>query len=101
VDDIGFWIAALTRMPAVGGHASKARLTLAATLLVGTLIIPTSPVAASQSMCPDGMVPMFVIFDPDLAKKDRNGNGIVCVKSADSGTKGGPDDRIVSDDIIV
>jgi hypothetical protein len=88
-------------MPAVGGHATKARLTLAASLLVATLIIPASPVVASQYNCPDGMVPTFVIIDPDLAKKDRNGNLIVCVKNQDGDTKGGPDDRIVTDDIVV
>jgi hypothetical protein len=78
----------------------RARVTLAATLLAATLIAPASPVAAAQYTCPDGMMPVPVIFDPDLAKKDRNGNFIVCVKYQDGDTKGGPDDRIVSDDIL-
>lgn len=78
----------------------RARLSLAATFLVATLITPASPVAAAQYTCPDGMMPVFVIIDPELAKKDLNGNLIVCVKYQDGDAKGGPDDRIVSDDIL-
>ena len=45
-------------------------------------------------------MPVPVIIDSELAKKDRNGNLIVCVKYKDGDTNGGPDDRIVSDDIL-
>ena len=78
----------------------KARLTLAAMFLTTALFTPASPVAAAQYTCPDGMMPTLVIVDPSLAKKDRNANFIVCAKDLNGDTKGGPDDRLVIDDIL-
>jgi hypothetical protein len=78
------------------------RLAVAAAVLVATLALPVGASAAA-SICPDGMQPTFVVFDPDYAKRDKNSNGIVCVKNADGGGKGGPDDKAptVTDDVVL
>jgi hypothetical protein len=79
----------------------KRRLSVPAVLLIA-LFLPAG-VSAATYACPDGMAPIPVILLPDGAKKDRNGNFIVCVKYADGGVKGGPDDRPsdVADDIVL
>jgi hypothetical protein len=57
---------------------------------------------ATQYICPDGMypIPMSSLLVPSGQAKDKNGNGIVCVKYKDGEFTGGPDDR-VSDDIVL
>jgi hypothetical protein len=83
--------------------AAMVRLFLVATaLLTATALVPLQ-VSAVTYLCPDGMMPVPVLLDPDSAKKDRNGNGWVCVKYVDSGVKGGPDDKPteVVDDIVL
>jgi hypothetical protein len=78
------------------------KLAVPAAVLVATLLVPAGTSAATFT-CPDGMIPIPVIAFPDGAKKDRNGNFIVCVKYADDGVKGGPDDKPsdVTDDIVL
>jgi hypothetical protein len=78
------------------------RLAVPAAVLVATLLLPAGTSAAT-STCPSSMEPIFVILVPEYAKKDRNGNFIVCVKQADGGVKGGPDDKSpdVTDDIVL
>lgn len=71
-------------------------------LTAATVLFLAPPAGADPtSTCPDGFAPIPVILDPDGAKKDRNGNGIVCRKIEDRGkTVGGPDDRL-TDDILI
>ena len=78
------------------------KLAVPAGVLVAACMLPAGTSAAT-STCPDGMTPTLVIVNPEYAKRDRNGNFIVCVKDANAGAKGGPDDksRNVADDIIV
>ncbi len=80
----------------------KRRLAVPAAVLITTLLLPVG-VSGATYTCPDGMGPVPVFLVPEGTKKDRNGNGIVCVKFADGGVKGGPDDKPsdVSDDIIL
>jgi hypothetical protein len=73
-------------------------------LIVATLFVvamPASVAADPTSICPDGMlmVPADSVVSGDA--KDNNQNGLVCAKYTDGGFKGGPDDRAVSDDIIL
>jgi hypothetical protein len=78
------------------------KLAVPAAVLVATMLMPAGASAAT-STCPPSMAPTFVILVPDQAKKDRNGNLIVCVKVVDGDAKGGPDDKSpdVTDDIIL
>jgi hypothetical protein len=91
-------MSATTRIP-----ASKMLRLLFATAFLAVITAAPVAVSAATSVCPDGMAPMFVIIDPDLAKKDRNGNLIMCAKFMDDGAKAGPDDKpaYVVDDIVL
>jgi hypothetical protein len=73
-------VAVITAIAFAGGLASTAR-----------------PVAADQvaGVCPDGFVPVFAAVVPNGDKKDKNQNGLVCVKYSDSKIIGGPDDDTI------
>jgi hypothetical protein len=66
-----------------------------------SLTMPAVVAADPTSPCPDQKypIPMSSLLVPNGDVKDKNGNGIVCVKLTDGGFKGGPDDR-VTDDIL-
>ncbi len=68
-----------------------------------SVAMPAGVAADPTSTCPDGMypIPASSVLIPSGQVKDKNGNGIVCVKYSDGGFKGGPDDRTVSDDILL
>ena len=71
---------------------------------VGGLAALAQPPAVSAdptSACPDHFVPVPVVFLPDGAKKDRNGDFIVCGKAGQDGSfHAGPDDQIVDNNIV-
>lgn len=71
-------------------------------ITAATILFLAPPAGADPtSTCPDGFVLVPVILDPDGAKNDRNGNGLVCRKVEDRGkVVGGPDDRF-TDDILI
>jgi hypothetical protein len=69
---------------------------LAAAMAVTSLALRASPVAADQPVpCPDGFVQAPAAAVPSGAQKDKNGNGLVCVKWKDSKIVGGPDDDTI------
>jgi hypothetical protein len=72
-------------------------------VLAAALLGMTMPagVAASTSICPDGMFifPTFAVQSGQA--KDKNNNGLVCAKYLNGDTKGGPDDRTTIDDIVI
>jgi hypothetical protein len=74
-------------------------------LVVAALSVAMPAVVAADpsSTCPDQKypIPMSSLLVPNGEVKDKNHNGIVCVKYTDGGFKGGPDDRTVSDDILL
>jgi hypothetical protein len=72
----------------------KASMLLLAVLLTTLAFAP--PVAADQvGVCPDGFVPIPAATVPNGAKKDKNANGVVCVKFSDGKIVGGPDDDTI------
>jgi hypothetical protein len=76
---------------------------IVAYLIVAVLFgmaMPAGVAAEPTSICPDGMVmvPTASVVSGDA--KDKNQNGFVCAKYIDSG-RGGPDDRSVTDDIVL
>jgi hypothetical protein len=76
-------------------HWRKATI-VAPAALVGALVLSAPPVAADQaSPCPDGFVPIASALVSNGDKKDKNGNGIVCVKLSDGKIVGGPDDDVI------
>jgi hypothetical protein len=64
-------------------------------------VLFTPPIAAEPTPCPDGMVPMDASLVPRGDQKDKNNNGLVCIKYEDSNVHGGPDDNNVVDDIVL
>ena len=77
----------------------KRRVLVAAWCVAASLALP-GPVAADQTaICPDQMVPVPAVLVPKGDVRDRNENGIVCVKLIDGKVHGGPDDQ--ADDILV
>jgi hypothetical protein len=70
---------------------------LVVAVVLATLALDAPPVAADQvGICPDGF---FVLISaasvPNGAKKDQNGNGLVCAKFSDGRIVGGPDDDTI------
>jgi hypothetical protein len=73
-------------------------------LIVATLFavaMPASVAAEPTSICPDGMMVVPATSVVSGSAKDKNGNGLVCAKADDNRVSGGPDDRLVSDDIVL
>jgi hypothetical protein len=70
-------------------------------VLLASLAAFTQPVVADQAVtCPDNFIwPVPASLVPQGAKKDKNGNGIVCAKYQDGQFVGGPDDFV--DDINI
>jgi hypothetical protein len=66
-----------------------------------SVAMPAGVAADPTSICPDQMYLVPVSTVENGSAKDKNGNGLVCAKYTDGGFKGGPDDRTVSDDILV
>jgi hypothetical protein len=65
-------------------------------VVLATLALDAPPVAADQvGICPDGFVPIPDASVPNGAKKDKNANGVVCVKFSDGKIVGGPDDDTI------
>lgn len=77
------------------------KLAVPAGVLLAPLLLPAGTSAAT-SVCPDGMQQTLVVTK-EYAKRDRNGNFLVCVKDANAGAKCGPDDKSpnVTDDIVL
>jgi hypothetical protein len=70
-------------------------------LALSTLTFAGPAAADPTSTCPDGHIPVPAALVDNGAKRDKNGNGIVCGKAAADGTfHGGPDDD-VTDDILL
>ena len=73
---------------------------LTVAVLLG-MVMPASVVADPTSICPDGMVVLLANSVVSGEAKDKNQNGLVCAKYTDGRSKGGPDDRLVADDIVL
>jgi hypothetical protein len=69
---------------------------LVVAVVLATLAFDTPPVAADQvGICPDGFVLIPAASVQNGAKKDKNGNGLVCAKFTDGTIVGGPDDDTI------
>ena len=69
---------------------------LVVAVVLATLAFNAPPVAADQvGICPDSFVLIPAASVPNGAKKDQNGNGLVCAKFSDGRIVGGPDDDTI------
>jgi hypothetical protein len=69
---------------------------LGVAVVLATLGFDAPPVAADQvGICPDSFVLIPAASVQNGAKKDKNGNGLVCAKFSDGRLVGGPDDDTI------
>jgi len=72
-----------------------------AAIALSTLTFAGPASADPTSTCPDGHIPVPAALVENGARRDKNGNGIVCGKvAADGKFHGGPDDDVI-DDILL
>jgi hypothetical protein len=102
---VGIHPTSLRKGEAMNGISVRYSLTrpriaaLALGAVTASLALSTSSAAevGLPGSCPDSQVPTLVLATsvPNGAKKDRNGNGWVCVKFDQNGkVAGGPDDDV-------
>jgi hypothetical protein len=70
------------------------RIAIPAALVAGALALPASGSADPPSPCPQSflLVPSAVVNNG--AKKDHNGDGLICAKPNGTTFTGGPDDNL-------
>jgi hypothetical protein len=58
----------------------KLRFVLPVALIGAAIAMPLGADADPSGICPDHFTPTIVVFQPEWAEKDHNGNFIVCHK---------------------
>ena len=76
---------------------------MSSTGVIAALALAMGGASASADptgICPDDHMPVPTAAAGDYAKKDRNGDGVVCLKYKNGTFVGGPDDRPPLSDVV-